>query len=730
VKKIKIGIFVEGTFLPSFEGATQRFVALAENLSGEIFEIIIIHCFRGWSDKVLIKDQNYTTYFIPPDIFYNDILTIERIISSEQLEVIMMSNYEMILQIGYNLKRRMGNLLLIFEVHDISYDYNKSFNLEDSKIELEKRFEYLAFNISDICLCFNSYDKKRITDILLEFNENKYHNLDKVIEIPFGITHNKTKYVGANLVSKNVLFLGNMYHTPNMVALREIYYKILPEITTTDRLIKFFIVGDVPDFLLKECHDNQLIFLGKVENLEEVFKDVALGICPIFYGSGIKVKMLDYCQAGMPILCSSQSLRGIIEDEKDEGDFEVEDDIAQFGARIISLLGQPNRLKDLSHKTKKYVKRQSWTNIRRQLSFKIQHTKASENIQISEQDRIHLRQLNPYFLDYYYRLNRFKDIKTEKIYKGGFGNIKEFQVEMDIGMYAEMFKENYPEIKITEFALVKEGGLYDTFEINRSIIVKFPKIRKNNQHFIKEIDLLARLKEELQIAIPVLNFNNKPDSSYRFLGYKRINGVAFDIDGDEKSLSENLKILSDFFEDLSLIEPPQSESHRIISNWKKYYLHLIEGIITKAYSHIPQNYKEDVERIINSNHSMFIHSDFNPMLIHSDLKSEHLICNPSDNIIFGVIDWGDATFGDISFEYARFLTEFGFNFYHRLIQKSTIDLSNTDFKKIAFYSVLIPFNSILNGIIFNNKTLFNTGCQKLGRSLYTYEAVRSYRRLK
>lgn len=428
MKKIKIGIFVEGTYLPSFEGATQRFVALAENLPKANFEVVIIHCFRGWSDKEVIKNQAYTTYFIPPDIFYNDIITVERIIRSEKLNIIMMSNYEMVMQIGYNLKCRIDKLKLIFEVHDISYDYNKSFNPSDIKIKSEKRFEYLAFNISDICLCFSSHDKSRITDILLEFNNNEYQNLNKIIEIPFGITHNKTKYVWANLISKNIIFLGNIYHTPNMIALTEIFFKILPKIKKHDPQIKFLIVGDAPKNLIKEFQDNQLVFLGKVEDLEEVFKDVSLAICPIFHGSGIKVKMLDYCQAGMPILCSSQSLRGIIDAQKDQDDFEVEDDIEKYGIRILEVLGQPKRLKEMSYKTKKYVNRQSWTNIAKRLTLAIENSKPSKNFQVSEEDKVLLMQLNPYFLDYYYRLNRFNDIRTENIYKGGFGKIIELNL--------------------------------------------------------------------------------------------------------------------------------------------------------------------------------------------------------------------------------------------------------------------------------------------------------------
>jgi len=425
MQKTKIGIFVEGTFLPSFEGATQRFVSLAENLSISNFEVTILHCYRGWSDKNIIKKQNYTTYFIPPDTFYNNIATIEKIIKSENLEVIVMSNYEMVMQIGYPIKCKLKGVKLIFEVHDISYDYNKSFNPTSKKNEIEKRFEYLAFQISDLCFCFNNYDKERIIEILKEFNNDNDYNLNKIITLPFGITHNKTGYIGVNLNSRNVMFLGNMYHTPNAIALKDIFYKIIPKIKQQDSSITFLIVGDTPDFLIKECQDKQINFLGKIENLETVFKETILAISPIFYGSGIKVKVLEYCQAGMAILCSSQSLRGIINSEKDKLDFEIEDSIDNYGKRILEILNHPQRLLEMSRNTKKYIKKQSWSNIINLINSAIAKCKTQTSLQISETETISLKQLNPYFLEYYNRLNRFEDIKIEKIYKGGFGHIEE-----------------------------------------------------------------------------------------------------------------------------------------------------------------------------------------------------------------------------------------------------------------------------------------------------------------
>lgn len=294
---------------------------------------------------------------------------------------------------------------------------------------------------------------------------------------------------------------------------------------------------------------------------------------------------------------------------------------------------------------------------------------------------------------------------------------------MEIFDFKVRFQENYPEIEIEEFSNIKEGDDYYTFEINREIIVKFPKTKEIKGIVPLEINLLSNLIGKLQIDIPKLNFSNKTNSINPFLGYSKIHGIAFDIDGDEKSLSKNINILGRFFRDLSLINPSDAPHRELVSNWKKFYSYLLKGIREKAYEHIPRHYSQEVEKIIVNNHKNFIANDFKPVLIHADLKPDHLICKGSDNIISGIIDWGDAGFGDVSFEYARVLTEFGFNFYKRLIQENSVYLAKADYQKIAFYSILIPFFSILNGVNSSDKNILERGRQRLNTSLNSYETV-------
>lgn len=117
----------------------------------------------------------------------------------------------------------------------------------------------------------------------------------------------------------------------------------------------------------------------------------------------------------------------------------------------------------------------------------------------------------------------------------------------------------------------------------------------------------------------------------------------------------------------------------------------------------------------------FLNYKFTPCLIHSDLKSSHILCNEQNKMI-GLIDWGDSNYADLSFEFARILDEFGVDFLLQV--KENIDKNfNYEIDRIAFYTVMIPFFTILQGLVSNDDNKIQTGKLKLDINLEQYKAL-------
>ena len=105
-----------------------------------------------------------------------------------------------------------------------------------------------------------------------------------------------------------VIFIGT-YFKPNIQALDFIVKKIAPSC----RRIKFLIVGSVADGFDRKQFPDNVIPLGRVpeEEMEEALTAADMAVNPMFEGSGINIKMLDYMAFGLPIVTTEIGSRGI-----------------------------------------------------------------------------------------------------------------------------------------------------------------------------------------------------------------------------------------------------------------------------------------------------------------------------------------------------------------------------------------------------------------------------------
>jgi len=112
---------------------------------------------------------------------------------------------------------------------------------------------------------------------------------------------------------KVVVFIG-AYYKPNIDALKFIINKIIPAVND----LKFLILGSVCDFLKDQPLPQNVVLLGKVleEQLDIALKASDIAINPMFSGSGINIKMLDYMAYGLPIVTTECGARGIEADGK------------------------------------------------------------------------------------------------------------------------------------------------------------------------------------------------------------------------------------------------------------------------------------------------------------------------------------------------------------------------------------------------------------------------------
>lgn len=300
---MKICKFIEGSFMPSFDGASQRFASISKNLSNLGVDLIIVHCYRGWSDLNIIKNQNFRTIAISPKYYYHDHTIIDKIIRSIKPDIIEMNDMELLMSTGLYINKKF-KIPLIFEAHFVSSILTKDVTKDNNAVNLEKEHEKMVTKIVSGIICFTSIDKKN-------FLKSTEIDPKRIEVIPLESDLETIKYRKVTNDDKSILFLGNMYFQPNQEAVEDIVNNIAPIVLKKNRDVNFKFVGDVPDNIRKKYESERIIFKGRVNDINKVFEGVRVCIVPVKTGGGMRVKILTYMASGIPIISTKIAADGI-----------------------------------------------------------------------------------------------------------------------------------------------------------------------------------------------------------------------------------------------------------------------------------------------------------------------------------------------------------------------------------------------------------------------------------
>ena len=401
-RKIKVGIFVDGDFIPSYDGASNRFHYLSRHLAMNGIEVVIFHGYRKWSDVSLIKKEPFKTYVFPIENYYNNLELIASIIQKESIDIIQFDNLEPILLQGVRLAELTGTRL-VSEMHYVVRNLAKKLGADKLRIKEIEKIEKEVGRSIDHLISLSNEDKPFI---------EKYMDIpsERMSVIPSGVDLKELKYVGPNFKEKNIIFLGNLYFKPNEDAVRIIKDQIYPKLKKQG--FRFTIAGDCPPSLKKDCSAPGFSFVGTTPDLNRLFKDATLALAPIDEGTGMRIKLLNYLAAGTPILTTGIATNGF--DRKDC--FVVEDDYSKYAEKITKLLENKKGLIKLSAKGYSMVKKNyDWDKIAKQTINIYEKILAVPKVKRNALSKDVLKNKEPVWLQEAVAKSRFKKIKSDEL---------------------------------------------------------------------------------------------------------------------------------------------------------------------------------------------------------------------------------------------------------------------------------------------------------------------------
>jgi glycosyltransferase involved in cell wall biosynthesis len=200
-----------------------------------------------------------------------------------------------------------------------------------------KIFESLACNKAKNIFCVSENDKNLLRT-KLKIQENKISVIPNSVDTDkFYATDKNSTEIKEKLKINDVpliMFFGKLDYKPNHDAVYIIKNEILPRVLQKIPNVRFIIVGDNPP---NEFKDENIIFTGLVEKIEDYINVVDLIICPLESGGGTRLKILESLACGKYVVSTTLGAEGINLKEF-ENTLKIHDDWNSFSNEIIHCL--------------------------------------------------------------------------------------------------------------------------------------------------------------------------------------------------------------------------------------------------------------------------------------------------------------------------------------------------------------------------------------------------------
>ncbi len=398
-KKIKVGIFVDGDFIPSYDGASNRFHYLSRYLALNGIDVVVFHGYRGWSDISLINKEPFKTYLFNIENYYSNLELLASLLRKESVDIIQFDNLEPILLQGIRLSELTG-AKLVSEMHYVVRNLAKKLGADQNQLtEIEKVEEKVGKSVDHLITL--SYEDQKFIEEYMGISS------ERISVIPSGVDCDEIRYFGPNFDEKNIIFLGNLYFKPNEDAVRRIRDLIYPELHKYG--FHFTITGDCPENLKRDCEADGFKFTGTLPDLNELFKNATLALSTIDEGTGMRIKLLNYLAAGIPILTTSIAASGF--DNKDL--FFMEDNYANYAKRILELVKDKKELIRISNNGRTEIEKfYDWNTIAKKVAVVYQKIIQLDNLKKTLPEVGLIKNKEPVWLQEAIAKKRFKEINS------------------------------------------------------------------------------------------------------------------------------------------------------------------------------------------------------------------------------------------------------------------------------------------------------------------------------
>ena len=283
---------------------------------------------------------------------------------------------------------------------------------------------------------------------------------------------------------------------------------------------------------------------------------------------------------------------------------------------------------------------------------------------------------------------------------------------MDLKPYLDSIHSWRPELPLASIEVNPFGLNNLVLKVNDEWICRFPRNPASRENLRREAALLKIIRRHVDIRVPEFIY----DAALDFVPYRILKGIPLYrhelLQLDEGLQDRFAADLSGFLRDLHSIPkeeltdgallPAPSPSTAAIRN---VWLNRLGDIRDKLYPFLwadQHAYIEDLfSPIVDGRLDM---AAYELVLIHNDLASYHLLSEPSTGRLMGVLDFGEADWGDPAADFGILISTYGESFLDRLNRSHP--LTQDAIERARFRAAYIELEWAMKGVESNNPEWF------------------------
>jgi glycosyltransferase involved in cell wall biosynthesis len=132
-----------------------------------------------------------------------------------------------------------------------------------------------------------------------------------VVVIPSGIDRTMWQPCFDPTVENEVLFVGNFLHPPNLEGALWLAHEVWPLVQRVRPSARLTLAGREPPAEILALASQSIHIPGTLDDMRPLFGQVSVFVAPIFWGSGIRIKLLEALATGIPIVATPLAAEGM-----------------------------------------------------------------------------------------------------------------------------------------------------------------------------------------------------------------------------------------------------------------------------------------------------------------------------------------------------------------------------------------------------------------------------------